>query len=330
MDVKSIHPFFKARETMLSLFHYNSFKLARWPILLVLLAVPLAAQQLTNDLDRLLNTLLSSHARQSNPTVAVIPFSCTAADCDSLTGRTIAEYAVSFIATQGSYRVVERMDFQKVASELALFQTGVLSDELTLEAGKMLGAQIIVTGSIGEMMGRKMISARMIDTQSGEVLASSSVSVAAQSLQSFASELLAERTQLSATIFRSLLIPGWGQFYTNHPAAGTIFSLSALASTGIFVWSLVDWNNKSNRVAQHALKLYSTNPAEDAVLRSNAADAKVDAMRRTALLGGITGGVWAINIVNAALLGVREKGRVQELYFFATPSGGGAGMCLNF
>jgi TolB-like protein len=289
--------------------------------LVILLCVSAAATaDILPALDRLFNGLVASHSHTASPVVAVLPFSCTAVDCDSQAGNTIAEYAVSFMANQGTYRLVERMAFQKVAEELALSKSGLISEESIRETGKMLGAQFILTGSIGDVLGKRMISARMIETETGEIVSSSSVSVEARALESFYKDMLSERTQVSSTLFRSLLAPGWGQFYTNHPGQGALFSASALASAGVLVWSLVDWNNKSNTVAANRTKLLSNDPDEDEHLRTEAVDANKAASRRTAVIGGITGGVWALNLLNAAILGAREKGRIRELYFSSSLS----------
>jgi TolB-like protein len=288
--------------------------------ILLFFASTIPAADITNDLDRLFNSLAANHSRGAQMVVAVLPFSCAVADCEQQAGRTIAEYAVSFFSNQGTYRLVERMEFQKVAEEIALSQTGILSKERTLEAGRMLGATIIVTGSIGDALGKKMISARMIATETGEVVSSSSVSVETRLLDSFYKDMLSERTQLSASLFRSLLAPGWGQFYTNHSGQGALFSVSALASAGVLVWSLVDWNNKSNTVAANRTKLLSNDPDQDMRLRTEAFDANKAASGRSAVVGGITGGVWALNLLNAAILGAKDKGRVQDLYFSFTGS----------
>lgn len=299
-------------------------------LVFLLIASAASTADITPDLDRLFNSLLAGHSHAASPVVAVLPFSCTAVDCDSQAGNTIAEYAVSFIANQGTYRLVERMAFQKVAEELALSQSDMISEESMIETGKMLGAAIILTGSIGDALGKRMISARMITTETGEIVSSSSVSVDARALESFYRDMLSERTQVSAALFRSLLAPGWGQFYTNYPGQGAFFSVSALASAGVLAWSLVDWNNKSNTVAANRTKLLSNDPAEDARLRTEAVDANEGAARRSAVIGGITGGVWALNLLNAAILGAREKGRVRELYFSSSSSNYAITLVVDF
>jgi len=194
----------------------------------------------------------------------------------------------------------------------------------------MLSAQLILTGSIGESLGKKMVTMRMIATETGEILAASSATVEHKQLQEFHKELMSERTQLSASLFRSLLAPGWGQFYTNHPVHGTIFSISGAASLGVFVWTAVDWNNHSNTVIANRTRLLSTNPETDTRLRLQAIEKRDEAMHRFAVTGIITGGVWVLNLVDAAVLGAAQKRRVRDLYFSAVPERNGAAVTISF
>ena len=60
-------------------------------------------------------------------------------------------------------------------------------------------------------MGRVVIHARIITAENGTVVASASKPLPAGIFTPFIKEVLGEKTQLSASVFRSAIIPGWGQ-----------------------------------------------------------------------------------------------------------------------
>ena len=74
----------------------------------------------------------------------------------------------------GKFTVIERAQIEPVLKEQEFQQSGCVSSECAVEAGKLLGVDQIVTGSIGKIGSYYTVSARMIDVQTGEVLKNSS------------------------------------------------------------------------------------------------------------------------------------------------------------
>ena len=74
----------------------------------------------------------------------------------------------------GKFTVIERAQIEPVLKEQGFQQSGCVSSECAVEAGKLLGVDQIVTGSIGKIGSYYTVSARMIDVQTGEVLKNSS------------------------------------------------------------------------------------------------------------------------------------------------------------
>ena len=74
----------------------------------------------------------------------------------------------------GKFTVIERAQIEPVLEEQGFQQSGCVSSECAVEAGKLLGVDQIVTGSIGKIGSYYTVSARMIDVQTGEVLKNSS------------------------------------------------------------------------------------------------------------------------------------------------------------
>jgi hypothetical protein len=101
-----------------------------------------------------------------------------------------------------------------------------------------------------------------------------------------------------------------------------LFSCSALAGAGVLIWSAIDWGAKSADVNANRTAFLSNIPAEDTRLKELAIDERDKAKDRTAVIGGITGAIWVINLIDAAILGNMEKHKVQKLYFSASQRDG--------
>lgn len=308
-------------------------KLYHIPFLLLFCNITMVSA-LETDLAILMNNLVkqdtASLSATAKPVLAVMPFGCGLKNEPAEAGRAVAEYTIAFFMNQPQYTIVERMEFAKIAGELALSQSGVVDEKKALEAGKMLSAGIIITGNIGEIMGARMISARMIATETGRVIAASSVTIGADKMQMFYRDALGERSQMSGTIFRSLLAPGWGQFYTNHPVQGTVFSVAAVGAVGALVWSAFDFAQKTSEKNAFKTTVRGKDSTLIFALRQPYVDAEMNAYYRTMTITGITIGVWVVNLIDAAILGRNEKRRVKELYFSANSYAPGINVAITF
>ncbi len=89
--------------------------------------------------------------------------------------RGVAEFLRTELVNTGEYRVVERTKLEKVLSEQKLSMTGVLDESTASEIGRMLGAKLVVTGSVIAMGEIYTINIRMINTASGEIESARSV-----------------------------------------------------------------------------------------------------------------------------------------------------------
>lgn len=110
---------------------------------------------------------------------------------------------------------------------------------------------------------------------------------------------------------RSLLVPGWGQFYDDHPARGWIY-LGAVAAAGITL--AVFATHYSDRVDDYdaADARYQSAGTLDAVAaafadRKRASERAEDAYRRRQIALGVTGGLWGLSLLDAAFSA--ESGR---------------------
>lgn len=70
----------------------------------------------------------------------------------------------------GKYTIIEREKMKDILSEQAFQMTGCTSDECVIEAGNILGAALMVSGSVTKIGNTYSINSRLIDVKTGEIL----------------------------------------------------------------------------------------------------------------------------------------------------------------
>jgi TolB-like protein len=116
--------------------------------------------------------LLPSGVRTAeSPTIAVLDFennSLFSRDEYQSLSKGLAEMMITGLNQTGSLRVVERQKLRTILDELKLSQSGVISEESTLRAGKLLGAQHLVFGGFMVATDNKIrIDARIVEVETG-------------------------------------------------------------------------------------------------------------------------------------------------------------------
>ncbi len=224
------------------------------------------------------------------PTLAVLPFVDRAGERQAAHayGHTIAELVQGCLIRGRGLRVVERAQLSKVLDEQldgALF-TGA---EAEAELGRLLQANLLVLGSVGEAGDAVVVSARITQVRDGIQLAAAEVLMPRAPIDALSR--YAERTWVDA-LGRSLLLPGWGQAYNGRPvlAATVLVSAAALgAAAGVMDWrgdGAADDYNRGSR----------TDPA--------VVDRRHDAMHAYRARNGLLwtmGAVWALGAAHSAL-----------------------------
>ena len=316
-------------------------------LLISVLLVPSALFALDQELTSLFSDLVKNDTAKGAKIIAIMPFKAAGQGVTEDVGRSVAEFGVVALQASGQYTVVERDQMIKAVEEIQLSQTGLMNDSSGLTVGKMLSADRLLLGTVSDIFGKRIISARIIKTETGKVVSSASITVTAKDLSTFSRDLLSEKGQISATLFRSALIPGWGQLYTNHPVQGGASLVLFLGSIGYLVYCFnatskaKDESNAYNsylgspaweQEAVDTLKaLYgSQTNINQATLnqalvdyysekQNNLYQTYSDKFDQAVLAGIIAGGIWTLNLIDAAILGSKEKKKFN-LYFSGTPS----------
>ncbi len=102
--------------------------------------------------------------------VAVVPFSSVDGQPGD-DGRVISENLITRMVHLGKVSVVERSMIKKLMAEDLLDQTGAVAPSSVQEPGKMLAAKGIVTGTFHDTGDGVIVNARLIDVETGVILA---------------------------------------------------------------------------------------------------------------------------------------------------------------
>ena len=98
---------------------------------------------------------------------------------------------------------------------------------------------------------------------------------------------------------RSLVLPGWGQFYDGHPHRGVLFLTTTAAAGGALAFCGLRYRDKRDAWGE-ALTRYYTIQTPQALAASEEARREVEKSRRLVqTMSGVLGGLWALNVIEA-------------------------------
>ena len=87
----------------------------------------------------------------------------------------MAEWMSSSLIKTGAFTLYERVLLYKVLEEQDLGLTGALDEKTTAEIGMIYGVEAIVTGTVSKFGSTISVVAKLIDTETAKVIASSDV-----------------------------------------------------------------------------------------------------------------------------------------------------------
>ena len=119
--------------------------------------------------------------------IAVAPFSDAPGILAKGSGGTVADVMVTQLLVLGKYKVIERSQIERIIQEQGLSQAGVVDVSTAQEAGRILGVEAVVIGSVTEYQMKKGhvplyitniptrsysvgASARIVNVETGEIL----------------------------------------------------------------------------------------------------------------------------------------------------------------
>jgi TolB-like protein len=121
----------------------------------------------------LLGELLSGY-QGDGKTIAITDFSYVDGRASS-DGDVVAARMTTELIKMKKLKVLERNQIQKVLAELKLQNTGVVDPASAKELGKVLGADLLVVGSLDELPGKLLeVNLRLASVESGEAVSAAS------------------------------------------------------------------------------------------------------------------------------------------------------------
>lgn len=255
--------------------------------------VELAVDQLVEVLGRLPGNLRYQR-------VAVAPLE---AQGEAVSGSRVERYIQAELGEglrRRGYLVVERAQLASAIEQLSLGAALGESDAPTL--GRMLDAQALVFGSVAEAGDAFVLSLRVVSTEGGAVLGAADAQLPREGVITLASDAIETRTAGEA-FFRSLVAPGWGQFYNRQSVKGAAFGVAtygaALVTVGLGVSSAVVASLYQSYTPEPGTPPFEAGKqAKDLRGQANAL------LATTALSGGVTALLWGAGAVDALLDGL--------------------------
>ena len=182
------------------------------------------------QIQRLMDNLLTN-LPDKNIGVAVLSFETTEGRTEA---RDLGEAAAILINQNlvniPNISVVERQRLKDIMEEIGLSQAGMTSDEI--EVGNLLNVEFLIAGAVADMGNRFLLAARFINVETGNILQSASVEIPSSSFLSISSGLVMIKKYPITAAFRSMIFPGWGQFYNDRPKKGGIILGAELLFAG--------------------------------------------------------------------------------------------------
>ena len=206
--------------------------------------------------------------------------------------------------------LIERSQVGKVADEYAIQWSGLAEEKVAQDAGALLGADYLVLGEIVAAGPIYRTTARVVRVQDGRVMTTAAVDLPASDLVALSADSVVLKSK-SGALFRSMLIPGWGQSYNLEPTKAWIFGTVEALGAGVALWAHLRYQSKQDEYAQ----LGVGGNFDDA---ANAASS-AEELRNTILIGlALT---HAVNVIDAYLSGVDATSATAQARSLTTSDG---------
>lgn len=108
--------------------------------------------------------------------IAVLDFQLQGWNEDSADmGKIVAEWLITALVKEGRFDVIERRLLEKVLEEQKMHASGLVDESSASRLGKVLGARIVITGSVMRFQNIMEVNARIIEVESSSIIAAESV-----------------------------------------------------------------------------------------------------------------------------------------------------------
>jgi TolB-like protein len=155
---------------------------------------------------------------------AVLPFTELGPDVErNQLGLLSTTRLESVLSTDHQFINIDRNQLMEVVREKGLMHVLVFEEGKIRQVGRAVGADVLVSGSVGVQSGRYVVNARAANVETGQVVATARAEIERATFNKAAADNVM-RTRYIA-LLKSAVVPGWGQ-WSNHDRikSGVIFA----------------------------------------------------------------------------------------------------------
>ncbi len=139
------------------------------------------AADLSSEFDSIAKTLVSNYqtkiqAEEIIP-ISILPFHTNKKLSKQRTGYALAELLTHSFRKYPNFKIVERIELNRIFDELKLNMSGIADPETAVKIGKLSGAKLEVFGSLEKIGSKYHINARIVETETGEIISTAYKSV---------------------------------------------------------------------------------------------------------------------------------------------------------
>ena len=128
-----------------------------------------AADSLLQPLDRIVAAMTDSGARTPARKIVVHEFTDMSRRVTP-EGQLVAERLTTKLVQTGKFQMIERSRLEAALKELNIQASGVIDENTAIRAGRLLGAEAVVTGTLARLNGKFEVNARMISVETGVII----------------------------------------------------------------------------------------------------------------------------------------------------------------
>jgi TolB-like protein len=107
--------------------------------------------------------------------IAVLDFQLQGGRQDNDMGKIVAEWLITALVKEGRFDVIERRLLEKVLTEQKMHASGLVDESSASRLGKVLGAKVVITGSVMQFQNVMEVNARIIEVESSSIVAAENV-----------------------------------------------------------------------------------------------------------------------------------------------------------
>ncbi len=190
--------------------------------------------------------------------LAVLPFKASETDAQiQEIAFALGELFATNLSGEEGIILVERSRIDDVMKELKKVSQGEISVSGAAKLGKLVGASHVLLGTVVSVGANFQITVRIVDSETGVILKATDGDAPRKDFIAFSKDVVEEKNK-SGAMFRSMVIPGWGQNYNQQEIKGwiitgaTLLTLGAAATYGIMGMNAEEayQENKLNTVSQ--------------------------------------------------------------------------------